>query len=437
MTIRIAYPFYDQVWFKLCAILFIGCAGWIIISRNRKKQLQQREQLETESVINYLASQINIHKHVDDLLWDVTKSCISRLKLEECVIYLLDPERNRLIQKAAYGPKTAKNQTILQPIEIPVGQGITGSVALTQKPELVNNTETDPRYIVDDERRLSEIAVPIIVCGKLFGVIDSEHSHRNFFTQKHLNLMTTISILTANQIERILVEEEKQKAEIEVLQNKQKATESRLQSLRLQMNPHFLFNALNSIQQMILANEEMVATRYLSRFSKLLRSILIHSDKELISLKEELDILKLYVELESVRFKEAFQYEIYCDEDIDVDEIKIPTLLIQPFVENAIWHGLMHKEGMRNLKISFEEKGDLVQCIVEDNGIGRQKAKEMKISTGQDKKHTSKGIEVSMERLKAMQKNGGPPGTLYIHDLVDDHGNPIGTRIEINLPIQN
>jgi sensor histidine kinase YesM len=157
----------------------------------------------------------------------------------------------------------------------------------------------------------------------------------------------------------------------------------------------------------------------------------------MISLKEELDILRLYVELESVRFKEAFTYDIVCDVDIDTDEVKIPTLLIQPFVENAIWHGLMHKEGMRHLLISFREEGDFVHCVVEDNGIGRQRAKEMKLSTGQDKNHTSKGIAVSMERLKAMQKNGGAPGTLQIHDLIDVQGNPIGTRIEIHLPILN
>jgi putative methionine-R-sulfoxide reductase with GAF domain/anti-sigma regulatory factor (Ser/Thr protein kinase) len=429
--------FWEKSWFRW--LLAFSATGLVlyILSQINKRQKKRTEALETESVINYFASQINVHKNMDDMLWDVAKKCISRLNLEECVIYRLDAEKNVLHQKAAYGPKTSIDQTILQPIDIPVGQGITGSVALTKKPEVVNNTEKDARYIVDDERRYSEMAVPIIVNGEVFGVIDSEHSQRNFFTPKHLSLMTTISILTANQIQRILAEEEKQKAEIEVLQNKQKATESRLQSLRLQMNPHFLFNALNSIQQMILANEEMVATRYLSRFSKLLRSILIHSDKEMISLKEELDILKLYVELESVRFKDAFSYDIICDMDIDSDEIKIPTLLIQPFVENAIWHGLMHKEGQRNLRIEFIEHDDVIQCIVEDNGIGRQKAKEMKISTGQDKKHTSKGIEVSLERLKAMQKNGGPPGTMMIHDLVDEHGHPRGTRIEINLPIQN
>jgi ligand-binding sensor domain-containing protein/putative methionine-R-sulfoxide reductase with GAF domain len=437
VRIRLAAHLYDQFWFRsLLVLLTIGGLTFLYRKLNQKQKVRT-EAIETESVINYFASQINRHKNTDDMLWDVAKNCISKLNLEECVIYMVNAAGDKLIQKAAYGPKNPTGKTILQPIEIEVGAGITGTVAATKRPEIVNNTEKDPRYIVDDVRRMAEMAVPIVIDGKLIGVIDSEHSRRNFFTQKHLSLLTTISILTANQYERIKAEEERQKAEIEVLQNKQKATESRLQSLRLQMNPHFLFNALNSIQQMILANEEMVATRYLSRFSKLLRSILIHSDKEMISLKEELDILKLYVELESVRFKEAFTYSIHCDEEIDVDEVKIPTLLIQPFVENAIWHGLMHKEGMRHLKISFTEQGDFVHCVVEDNGIGRQKAREMKLSTGQDKNHTSKGIAVSMERLKAMQKNGGAPGALEIQDLIDEQGHAQGTRIDIHLPILN
>ncbi|HJW27812.1 MAG TPA: histidine kinase, partial [Saprospiraceae bacterium] len=325
ITIELEANFWEKAWFRSLAILGFCGLVVLVLSRISKKQKARTEAIETESVINYFASQINRHQRMENMLWDVAKNCISRLNLEECVIYLVDPERQMLVQKAAYGPKTISDETIHSPIEIPVGQGITGSVAATKKPEIVNNTEKDPRYIVDDVRRQSEMAVPIIVDSQVIGVIDSEHSQRNFFTPKHLSLMTTIAILTANQIQRILAEEEKQKAEIEILQNKQKATESRLQSLRLQMNPHFLFNALNSIQQMILANEEMVATRYLSRFSKLLRSILVHSDQEMISLKEELEILKLYVELESVRFKEAFSYEIICDEEIDVDEVKIPT----------------------------------------------------------------------------------------------------------------
>jgi putative methionine-R-sulfoxide reductase with GAF domain/ligand-binding sensor domain-containing protein len=437
VTIFVATPFYQQWWFLLLAFLSILGLVWLVIMSNRKKQRSQREELETEAVINYFASQINTQKNIDEMLWDVAKNCISKLNFEECVIYMIDQDRGVLVQKAAYGPKSPKDSTILQPIAIPLGQGITGTVALTKVAEIVTNTEKDSRYIVDDNHRLSEIAIPILIDGEVVGVIDSEHTHKNFFTPKHMSLLTAIAVLTANQIQRIHAEQEKQKAQIEVLQNKQKATESRLQSLRLQMNPHFLFNALNSIQQMILANEEMVATKYLSRFSKLLRSILIQSDKEMISLKEELDILKLYVELESVRFKEAFSYEICCEDEIDADELKIPTLLIQPFVENAIWHGLMHKEGIRKLRISFADKGDFVQCIIEDNGIGRKKAGELKISSGQDKKHTSKGIEVSMERLKAIRHNGGPGGSMEIIDMMDDAGHALGTKVVINLPIQN
>ncbi|MGB4846428.1 MAG: histidine kinase, partial [Saprospiraceae bacterium] len=424
-------------WFRIVSfVLFIFGLYRFFVGLTKKQKIRT-EELETEAVINYFASRINRHKTTDELLWDVVKNCISKLQFEDCVIYLLDTERNVLVQKAAYGPKSTKDFTIHQPIDISVGQGIVGNVAISGVPTLINDTTLDPRYIVDDQQRLSELSVPITMDGKVIGVIDSENHKKNFFTQRHLSILSTIAILCVNQIQRNDAEAEKQKANIEVLQNKQKAAESRLQSLRLQMNPHFLFNALNSIQQMILANEEMVATKYLSRFSKLLRSILIHSDKETISLKEELDILKLYVELESVRFKDAFTYEIDCDEDIDTDEVKIPTLLIQPFVENAIWHGLMHKEGMRKLKISFTDEGEYVKCIIEDNGIGRQKASELKISTGQDKKHTSKGIEVSLERLKAIQKNGGMSGSMQIIDLKDKDGQGIGTRVEINLPIQN
>jgi LytS/YehU family sensor histidine kinase len=281
------------------------------------------------------------------------------------------------------------------------------------------------------------VAVPLIADKKVVGVIDSEHSKKNFFNEKHLNILSTIAVLCANQIQRAKAEEEKQKAKIEVLQNKQKVAESRLQSLRLQMNPHFLFNALNSIQQMILSNEELVATRFLSRFSKLLRAILIHSDKETVTLKEELEILNLYIELEARRFKDSFRYNIDCDSEIDEDEIKIPTLLIQPFVENAIWHGLMHKEGDRNLSVRFFEAGNFLRCVIEDNGVGRKKSEETKKANGQERSHISKGIKVSMERLKSIRNKEGNEGSLTITDLYDENEEARGTRVEINFPIQN
>jgi len=437
IVFTIEAPFWKTWWFRVIGVLIgLSLIGYVI-NFYKQKQKEKEQELETELVITYFASQINKHGNTDNLLWDVAKNCISRLHFEDCVIYMLDEERNVLVQKAAYGPKNPVDFTIHAPIEIPIGTGIVGTVARTGKAEIIGNTATDARYIVDDKRRYSEITVPVLIDGKVVGVIDSEHRRKNFFNHRHLKILNTIAALCASQIQLAQAAEERKAAEIELLHNKQKALESRLQSLRLQMNPHFLFNALNSVQQMILANEEMIATKYLSRFSKLLRAILVHSDKETITLKEELDILHLYVELESIRFKEAFQYKIICDESIDTEEVKVPALLIQPFVENAIWHGLMHKESDRQLLIEFTEKGEWLTCVVEDNGVGRKKAQEVKGITVNGAKHQSKGISVSTERLKAMKGSNGDYGTIDFKDLHKSDGTAAGTRIAIHFPILN
>ncbi|HET9433312.1 MAG TPA: GAF domain-containing protein, partial [Chitinophagaceae bacterium] len=144
----------------------------------------------------------------------MAKNCISKLNFEDCVIYLLDEGRNVLVQKAAWGPKLAKDLTINQPIEIPLGQGIVGSVARTGKPELIANTELDKRYIADDARRFSELAVPLIIDNKVIGVIDSEHSRKNFFTKKHLSILSTVAVLSATQIKRAKAEQEELEAQL-------------------------------------------------------------------------------------------------------------------------------------------------------------------------------------------------------------------------------
>ena len=436
VTIFIAEPFWRTWWFKILAVIAATSLIVYVINFYRSKQKRKQNELETELVVTFFASQINKHTNVDALLWDVAKQCISQLHFEDCVIYLKDTERNILIQKAAHGPKNPADFTIHHPIEIEVGKGIVGTVAATGVAEIIHNTSLDSRYILDDEQRYSEIAVPIMINGEVAGVIDSEHSRKHFFNNRHLKILSTIAALCAGQIQLVKAGEEKKKAEIELLQNKQKALESRLQSLRLQMNPHFLFNALNSVQQMILANEEMIATKYLSRFSKLLRAILVHSDKETITLKEELEILNLYIELESIRFKGAFNYKVICDEDIDLEEVKVPTLLVQPFVENAIWHGLMHKEGDRQLLVEFIEKGDSLQCIIEDNGVGRKQAAAVKGVSLNGVNHQSKGIAVTTERLKAMRNIAGEEGSIVFIDKQNEDGSAAGTRIEINFPIQ-
>lgn len=441
--------FWQDLWIvvvlslAVVALLLLLGVGWKkrIQKRADEKVIEQQAiadnlqyRLETEKIINYFAISISEKQSEDDLVWDVVKNCISHLGFEDCVIYLMDYDRNILVQKAAWGPKTDHKNIIINPIEIPLGIGIVGHVALNKKAETIKDVTLDTRYIIDDVQRYSEIAVPILNDGNLLGVIDSEHSQKDFYTQRHLQVLTIIASLCADKITIIKTIAEKRKAEIEGMKNKQKATEARLQSIRLQMNPHFLFNSLNSIQQMILTGDETVATRSLSKFSRLLRMVLIQSDKEKISLSKELEMLELYIELESQRFKESFEYSIYCDSSIDRDETQIPTLLIQPFVENAIWHGLMHKEGIRQLKIEIKEAGNLIVCVIEDNGIGRFASQHLKENSVVEDHHTGKAIGLTAERLKIFDEYSNRGGSLQIIDQKDEFGNASGTKVVIRFP---
>ena len=387
-------------------------------------------ELETEQVINYFNRSIARAESLEQALWDVAQGCIARLDLEDCVIYLLDAERQVLQQIAAWGEKSSPNKQIVAPIEIPLGQGIVGTVAQSGKAEMVPDTTADPRYIPDVARRRSELAVPILDEGRVIGVIDTEHSEKNFYTSWHLQLFTAIASLCSNKIALARSEEARRQALLETLDSERKAAEAKLQSLRLQMNPHFLFNALNSIQELILTGKTDGAAMYLSKFSKLLRLVLTHSDRELLSLREEIEILQLYVELESLRFYDTFEYRIELGPGIDPDEYQLPTLLVQPFVENAIWHGLLHKEGRRRLRVHFTtDEEDRLVCTVEDNGIGRKAAEEARTAGW----HTGKGMSSSAERLEVLNGRHGQHNLLEIVDLVAADGSAAGTLVRITL----
>ncbi|MCF8246880.1 MAG: histidine kinase [Saprospiraceae bacterium] len=228
--------------------------------------------------------------------------------------------------------------------------------------------------------------------------------------------------------EAMLKKRQLQALELERL--KASALQARLQSLRLQMNPHFLFNSLNSIQELIMTGNSDGAATYLSKFSKLLRLVLAHSDHEMVSLREEIGMLRLYLELESLRFADSFEYSIEHEPSLDLNEYKLPTLLIQPFVENAIWHGLLHKEGMRRLFVRFEtDIAEHLVCIVEDNGVGRTAAQK----TNGNGKHQSKGMSAGLERLEALNSRHQQHNSLEIIDLVSEDGTPIGTKVMIKL----
>ncbi|MGI9552008.1 MAG: tetratricopeptide repeat-containing sensor histidine kinase [Aurantibacter sp.] len=205
-----------------------------------------------------------------------------------------------------------------------------------------------------------------------------------------------------------------------------------MKALRAQMNPHFLFNSLNSINTMILNDEPDNASRYLSKFSKLVRLMLENSEQSEISLKDELETLEAYIQLEAIRFNNKMDYKIDVDSGIDQEDTFLPSMVLQPFVENAIWHGLLHKNQKGQLTIDIKEDGDNLLCSVIDNGVGREKSLTLKKDGGLKKK--SMGIKITTDRLKLLTKQK-IKDVINIIDLKDNDNNALGTRVNIQIPL--
>ena len=210
-----------------------------------------------------------------------------------------------------------------------------------------------------------------------------------------------------------------------------KARELEMQALRAQMNPHFIFNSLTSINRFILKNDRLAASDYLTRFSRLIRMVLNHSKLMLIPLDDELDMLRLYLDMEKLRFKEVFSYTIDAGNDADRENILIPPMLFQPFVENAIWHGLMHKSEPGLLDILLRIDGDILTCTITDNGVGRIVAAAASSKSAQKQK--SMGIDITQQRLNLINGTADNGHSVKIEDLYDDHGQPAGTRVIIRI----
>ncbi len=245
-----------------------------------------------------------------------------------------------------------------------------------------------------------------------------------------LGVSGLVGFLFWRRIRRIKRENELQ-AEAKAIQSE--LVKSSLVGLRAQMNPHFIFNALNSIQSYIYFNKKMLAVDYLSKFAKLMRLYLHQSKQEYISLSEELDGLTLYLELEKSRFEESFEYTIETSKDLNTRELQIPSMLLQPYVENAIKHGLLHKEdGVRKLDISFSESNKILKCVIQDNGIGRKASAE--INQHRRKNHESFASNANERRLKLLNYERSEAIQLRIIDLLDSKQESMGTKVVLQIP---
>jgi ligand-binding sensor domain-containing protein len=238
------------------------------------------------------------------------------------------------------------------------------------------------------------------------------------------------------QAEKQKAETRQREAELKTMKAEfeKQLAETEMTALRSQMNPHFIFNCLNSIKLYTMQNDTEAAMEYLTKFSRLMRLVLENSRRSCIPLAAELETLQLYIDMEVMRFKKKLSYSISVAENVDVDFIEIPPLLIQPFVENAIWHGLMHKEEGGDIAVSIAMEGvNLLTITVADNGIGRARAAALRSKTATAKK--SFGMKVTTERIALINQLYKTNTTVAILDLVDPEGQPAGTEVTIKIPL--
>ena len=256
----------------------------------------------------------------------------------------------------------------------------------------------------------------------------------NFFSLQHLQILTTIATLISNKIVAIEAQQSMQKQKLELHYINEQLYKTKLEALRSQMNPHFIFNSLNAIQECILTGKVEAAYQYLSKFSKLQRMVLNHSEKELIPLEKEIEMLQLYLELESLRFSKSFTYSIEVNETSHEDDLMIPSMITQPFVENAIWHGLRNTPGEKVLKIVYQENGDKLSITVSDNGIGRVAAEKIKKEKLGMDQHESRGTILMQNRLSILERQLNVQIGLEIIDEYNPEGMPAGTTVHLTCP---
>jgi tetratricopeptide (TPR) repeat protein len=245
--------------------------------------------------------------------------------------------------------------------------------------------------------------------------------NRNFWIIVIVTLILLMSILYFLYRQRLL---EKQKRILTLEQD----------VLRTQMNPHFIFNALNSIKHYIINNEQKNAVHYLNKFSKLVRKILESSTLKEVSLAEELETMDLYMNIENIRFSNEIKYITDIDKNLELTKIKVPPLVLQPFLENALWHGLSSKKGTKKISLTiFKPSKEFIEINIEDNGIGRKASAVIKANKVINRK--SIGIALTKERLNNFIKDFKNPFSLIFNDLVDDENIAKGTKVILKIPI--
>lgn len=438
--------FWQTRWFRALVVLGVVGLIWLLyrwrIRQLKQKQAQEnklqlleldqyRKQLELEQMSRFFSERLVARTDTKEVLDDVAKNLIGKMGFDDCMIYLWNEDKTVLVQHTGHGQKGAvENLHTTDKYNIPKGKGIVGAAVAEGRAVLVQDVTQDPRYITADGIvRGSELCVPLSDEGEIIGAINIEQEQKNYFTSHHLHIVSTIASLLVNKLKAIQSSRSLHEKELELAQASQRLAESEIAMLRSQMNPHFIFNSLNSVQKYIWENKEEDAAEYLASFAKLMRAILENSRHEYISLSREAEFLKLYIGLENRRANNSFNYIVQIDESLSPEEVSIPPMILQPFIENAIWHGLSKKKGKGTLLIAIRKKDDELICVVDDDGVGRPGAANP--SPGKQ----SLGISITRQRIERLTENTHRKASVSIRDKVID-GQPAGTEVTVILPLQ-
>ncbi len=450
IIIEVLPPFWKKSWFITIMLLLTLSMLYALIKWRtglvRKKEMEKtqvqklkaedyKNRYELEQISNYFSSSLTDKKTTDQVLWDVAGHLIGQMNYVDCMIYLWNEDKTKMIQKAAYGPKGKPEYISSQVFDVLPGQGVVGHVMESMQPILIRDTRTDSRYRMDEAFRLSEICVPIIHNNELLGVIDSEHHVADYFTERDIQILTTIGTLIGNKLKQLESEETLEVKQQELVNINEQLAEAKLSALQAQMNPHFVFNALNSIKRMILDGDNEKASRYLSKFALMIRMTLNHSKETFVTLQENVEYLRTYLEMEQLRFDSSFDWNIFVAADMDAEEILIPSLMIQPLVENAIWHGLLPSTKNKKLSIRFIRQEDNIICSIEDNGIGFRKSINQKEHSKEV--HHSVGLDNLRKRIKILNEKFETACSVTIKDLEDEQPGETGTRVILQFKISN
>lgn len=390
---------------------------------NIRRKLSQKKSLAVALVgVGHMYSIMNLYPQAEKYLTEgmtIARAIGSKNLLQESYLELSDMFAAKNDFKKAYSFKNLSDQW---------KDSIYNEESIKQVNELQAKYET-----LEKDKQITVLA-------KENEIKDKEAQRQSTLKQAFIGGFVLVIILTGLitytfrqrlQNQRTLTAKNKEISEINF---RHQLGELEMKALRAQINPHFLFNCMNSINRMILNGETESASLYLTKFSKLVRLVLENAESTRVSLGNELTLLESYIQLEELRFKGKIRYEISVDESIEKESTYLPSMVLQPFVENAIWHGLMHKgkdeKGIININI--KEEDDRLLCIIEDNGVGREKAKELREKSVL--KNKSMGMKITEERLRLLSRERLEQ-LIRITDLKDALNHALGTRVEINIPI--